>query len=283
MILTIKKCFVSILVLSLLVACGRSEIEDAPWNTNPVPVVYSIISPQQPVRVYLNKTYTSNFPPLKAPYSEATVFICGVDSNWVELTRLKSDTCVFLDTEYKLRIEQGKTYSLKIELVNTTIHAQTTVPQMNAVMSEAKCIYTNGNSASVMVNGAFVPANLNNLSVKYSLPEDKEYGYSLTAFSNESSNLILLTGSSYVSSEFPCPKDSSSFTLRLITWDPYATKYMLASDINSKTIQDVNVVDVIMGTFGGVLPQYSNIVNGVGLFGSSVADSIRIDLTNLPQ
>ena len=73
-----------------LCACDRTEIVGTPWNTEQIPVVYSILAPGEPVQIYLNKTVNSNLVVEKSPYPEAKAFICGPDSNWIELIRLKA-------------------------------------------------------------------------------------------------------------------------------------------------------------------------------------------------
>ena len=143
--------------------------------------MYSVISPTEPVQVYLSKTYNSIYPAEKSPYPEASVFICGTDSNWIELTRIKTDTIVFVDAQKRLTVEKGKTYSLKIVLNNKTIHARTTVPATEATIKEATCMAT-GSTNNVNVNGEWLPYYVNTINVKFALPVHTEYGYYMTAF-----------------------------------------------------------------------------------------------------
>lgn len=283
MIFLLKKCLVFLACLALLTACGRSEIVGSPWDNAQIPVVYSVISPNEPVQVYLSKTYNSNFPVEKNPYPEAKVYLCGPDSNWVELTHLTADTTVFADTKNLLTVEKGKTYSLKVELNNTTIHAQTSVPAIPAIINEATCIYVKmaaHYSASVLINGKYVDANLNFLKVNFTLPANTDYGYFLTAFSEQPLGVTAITGNSYQNKDFFCPVDSTSFLLKLVTLDPFLNKYNEAESINFfQQDQEQSIVLALTQTFGGVIPQFSNIANGVGLFGSYVTDSKRVEIT----
>lgn len=282
MIVLKKKCLVFFVFLILFGACTRNEIIGTPWNNPQIPVVYSVISPNEPVQVYLSKTYNSNFSIEKNPYPEAKVFICNKDSNWIELTRLKADTNVFADAQKTLSIEIGQTYSLKIELENSTIHSQTTVPPTPAILGDVTCEVAPslGNySYNMMLNGKYVKANNSYLSAHFNLSANSDCGYALIAFSEELDRSNTLTGNSYSSVDFFTPQDTSSFILDLITFDPYLTKYKLAESINSfEQDQWESIVLVLTMTYGGVLPPFSNIQNGVGLFGSYVTDSKQVEI-----
>lgn len=272
--------------ICLLSACANSEIEIAPWNNAPVPVVYSVISPNEPVQVYLNRTYCQNFPLLENPYPEAKVFICGPDSAWVELTRLSPDTTIFKDTLKQLVVEKGKTYSLKVVLTNSTVHAQTTIPVTQAMIKNVTCemlkSYIDSNT-SIYLNGELVEANINKFDASFTLGSNPGSGYYLAFATNNPNEYISIYGTKYQSSDYCTPKDSTSFTLNLITADPYYSRY-----INSQSISRVSddysgnsPILALIQSFGGVLPQFSNIVNGVGLFGNTVTDSKRVTIKPL--
>lgn len=270
----------------LTVACENIHTVDAPWDTNPIPVVFSILSPGTPVQVYLNQTRSSNYLPVKNPYTEAKVFICGRDSNWKELTRLKPDTCVFVNTGNSFLIEKGKTYSLKVELNNKTIHAQTIIPAVAGTIQKAVCSFKQENENSyygILINNEWVRANGFPIKVTCKLPTDKDYGYDLSAFSNAAISLIYFNDTIYESGSFACPRDSSSFMLRLHTLDLNLKKYQTESSIIEMQDFGGNPIMAIIQKFGGVLPQFSNIENGVGLFSCYVTDSTRVNIINYQQ
>jgi len=54
---------------------------------------------------------------------------------------------------------------------------------------------------------------------------------------------------------------------------------MLAESVNSNMFDSNDIVDVL-GSYGGVYPAFSNIENGVGVFGSFVKKSRLIIVTN---
>ena len=269
----------------LTVACDNIHTVDAPWDSEPIPVVFSILSPDAPVQVYLNRTCNSNYLPVKNPYTEAKVFICGPDSNWTELMRLKADTCVFVDLGNTFLIEKGKTYSLKIELENKTVHAQTTIPPVAATIESVVCKYkpeVENMSYSVLINHEWVAVNGFPIKVTCKLLPDKDYGYDLSAFGNTSIGITHLIDNVFEYNDFACPKDTSTFMLRLYTLDPNFKKYRIEESIIEMEDFGGNPIVAIIQKFGGVLPQFSNIVNGVGLFSCYVTDSTRVDVTNYP-
>jgi hypothetical protein len=279
------KKLIYFLFAMLTVACDNIHTVDAPWDTKPIPVVFSILSPDVPVQVYLNQTCNSNYLPVKNPFTEAKVFICGPDSNWTELTRLKADTSVFVDLKKTFSIEKGKTYSLKIELDNKTVHAQTTIPAVAATIESAVCKYkpmAENTSYSVRINNEWVAVNGFPIKVTCKLLPEKDYGYDLSAFANTSVGLTYLIDNVFESNDFACPKDSSSFMLRLYTLEPNFKKYQIEGMITEMDDTGGNLMAAIIQKFGGVLPQFSNIVNGVGLFSCYVTDSTRVDVTNYP-
>ncbi|HEY5591645.1 MAG TPA: DUF4249 family protein [Paludibacter sp.] len=289
MISILKKHPIYFLFFALLTSCANSVIEDAPWNNTPVPVVFSILSPNEAVQVYLYRTYNQNTPAVKNPYPEAKVYMCGSDSIWIELTRLSPDTTLFEDIQRKLSIEMGKTYSLKVELSDRTVHAQTTVISAPVLITDASCVFTGKTDENLVWDSlpkyVFDSISINNLIVKFSLPANSEYGFGFSAYSKPIWGTIFLNEGKFQTDYLETPKDSTSFILKLTTIDPLFNKYQNAQDINSVTTSYSynSPVLALIESFGGVLPQFSNIVNGVGLFGSTVTDSKRVVITNLPE
>jgi len=289
MIILLRKYTVYFIALILYTSCANSVIEEAPWNSNaPIPVVYSIISPNEPVQVYVSKTYNQNFPAVKNPYPEAKVFMSGQDNKWIELTRLSPDTCIFEDIQKHLIIEKGKTFFLKVVLSDKTIQAQTTVLIDPAGITAASCVFT----GKTHINFDFdsLPKNwhvkydtihVNQLNVKFSLPGNSDCEILFSKNTKLIYGTMYLNQGSFQTDHFDTPKDSTSFTLDLTTLDPNFKKYVDAQSINYLTTGYSSNIPILalIETFGGVLPKFSNIVNGVGLFGSSVTVSQRVVIT----
>ncbi len=265
-----------------LLGCVDTVQENAPWNTTAIPVVYSVISPGLPVEVYLGKTINSNLSTDNNPFPEARVFICGADSMWIELTRQSADTAIYNDKEKKLQIEKGKIYFMRIKLNDKVLHAQTTVPNQAGIINDAKCSFpdtTSGSSGGILnINGVDVDCIICWLSVKYSLPNDKEYGCYLSAFSNELGSAPNLTTGTYLDDTFFCPKDSASFLLSMMTTDKMFAKFRLSKYISPYLLSNGGLAGVLE-LYGGVLPNFSNIENGVGVFGSYLLTSKQVNVS----
>ena len=277
-----KKLLVYISFMTLMASCANSELEIAPWNNTPVPVVFSILSPTQPVQVYLYRTWNENYPLVKNPYPEAKVYLCGSDSNWVELTRLSPDSTIFGDIQKKLNVEIGKTFFLKVVLSDRTVHAQTTVIPDPARITTANCVFT-GKTQQRWIVGTFPDTkfdtvNINSLVIKYSATANRDYGYEFSSSSEMIWGTMLQNEGTFQTSNFETRQDTTSFTVKLTTYDPLCYKYQKAQEINSlsSNYSYNSPVLALIQSFGGVLPKFSNIVNGVGLFGNSVTDSVRV-------
>ena len=267
-----KNHFMLFFIVCNLCSCVRNEIEITPWSTEPMPMVFSVISPNHPVELYLGRSNFNKDSGYKIPYPEARVFICGQDSVWFELTLKSADHSIYTDAGNLMQIEKGKRYSLRIELTDKTLHAQTTVPVDGATIADASCIiHSLAEASNDNQSGS--------LNVKINLPQNKDYGFYLSAFSEVIGNTGALSTGTYQNYEFLFPDDIYSFTLNLITMDPYYKKFQLSETVNSGQSFDNDFITIITSTFGGVFPSYSNIENGVGLFGSFMTDSIQVMVT----
>ena len=277
-----KKTFLFLIIL--FSSCANSTLEVAPWNSTPVPVVYSVITPGQAAKVYVNRTYNQTYPVVANPYPEAKVYMCGPDSNWVELPRISPDTTMFEDTQKHLNVEMGKTYTLKVLLKDKIVRAHTTILSTPALITNASCVLTGKTDIRFkFTTDKYDTLFVNKLSIKYSLPGNSDCEYWFTAFSDRIYETKPLGKGSFYADDFYTPKDSTSLMLNLITIDPYYKRYLDAQSISTNTqIYDGNspVLAIIMN-FGGVMPQFSNIQNGVGLFGNYVTDKKRIEIKPL--
>jgi hypothetical protein len=267
-----------LLMMSVFTSCDRTETVEAPWDTTPIPFVVSIITPDQPFKLYLGKTYVKGAALEKAPYPEAKVYICGADSAWKELTRLSVDTNLFVGAKNLLLLELGMTYHLKIVLNNKILRAQTTLPYDKAKFIEASCI--NDGEYNGYLYGKYTVFQSIKVTVKFQFPRSTECFYAITALSDN----ILSGGYGSLSSEttstsgfLSCPKDSNFANLTLSTIHPLVMKYAMSHEINMQMIPS-DFLGMIAGSYGGVLPRYSNIENGVGLFSCTVNDRKRIEI-----
>lgn len=274
----IELALLMLFITSFFTSCERTETVDAPWNSTPLPFLVCVISPDQAFKLYLGKTYQKGAVKEKAPYPEAKVYISGADSAWKELTRLSADTNLFVGGKDLLLLELGKSYHLKVVLNNKILRAQTTLPAEKATFIEASCI-NDGESKEYYLGKDTIFQSIK-VIVKFKFPVNKDYSYNITAFSdfNLSGGYGMLTSEMTSTSGFlSCPKDSNFANLTLSTIHPLVMKYVMAHEINMQK-NPSDFLAMIAGSYGGVLPRYSNIVNGVGLFSCTVSDVKRVEI-----
>jgi hypothetical protein len=258
-----------------LLSC-TSEIENPPWDVEPVPVVFSVITPDQAVQVYVGISYSSN--ELPGIYTSPRVFIAEKDSAWKELQKSTTDSTVFIDLQRKQTILPGKTYMLRVEYMDKIITAQTTLPNESAVITNASCVIVS-TEAGGSVNGTNFTSNLCALNVQVKLPANPAYGCYLTAFSNPVNALPFLSYNTYLDPAFQIDKAVSSFQLNIVTVDAALKKFRLAEFVSSNMFDSDDITE-LLATYGGVYPDYSNIQNGIGLFGSFVVSSKNVFVTS---
>ena len=253
-----NKFFVVIAVV-LLASCARIKEEPTPWNTEAVPVVFSVITPDSVVKIYLTNTYTGKE---KTKYPLAKASIIDENAHETELTRFDS---LFVDKEHLVHIEKGKKYSLKVDLGDGSpvITASTTVPNQAAVFSEYSFIPLDTNEYQ---NSAYFSCKWS--AVKANNPTDT---YWLINSWNWDIDPVKNADNTYqaISSRLSYPGKADYYHISLVTTDCWLGKYLLNKRYQNVSItQGMDFTYVIFSEFSGTLPDFSNIENGVGLFGS---------------
>ena len=261
--------FLQVICLSIFFNSCALKTEPSPWNEEVVPVVFSIITPGEEVQVYVGTSYseytTTNH------YTPSKVFISEKDSSWIELNA--QDSAVY--STNNIHIKSGSTYLLKVETGTETVYAQTTVPTQDAEIIDGKCIRVS-NTTDDNVN---VSADNCMLKVQLRFSENKEYGYYLTAFSNVIASFLFSGSETFELPNFWVERKISAFNIQMTTVDPNLKKFLRAVEIQSSTF-DGRDISFILTLYGGNYPAYSNITNGVGLFGSFVKSNKLIYVTN---
>ena len=256
--------------LSVLTSCGRTTEEEG-LQLQSLPVVFSVITPSQPVQLTLNKTIVQHLKNDSIYYPEATVFMCGEDKKWVELSRQSYEKAVYRDTDNKIQVYEGKNYYLRIELADRTITAQTKVPIQRAKITEAEFVLDEEQSPGF----DFYKGTVNVKLELYKGDPCVLYAYS-SLIETENSTFLQ---QNIIKDWVYLPDSISSFDLRLLTFDPLLAKYWSAKEIAFYQNFSEGDITVFIGTFNGLLPPYSNIVNAVGLFGSYAADTKNVKIT----
>jgi len=261
--------FLQVICLSILFNSCALKTEPSPWNEEVVPVVFSIITPGEEVQVYVGISYSEDT--TTNHYTPTKVFISEKDSSWIELNA--KDSAVY--STNNIRIKSGSTYLLKVETGTETVYAQTTVPTQDAEIIDGKCIRisnTTNDNVHVYTYNCM-------LKVKLRFSENKEYGYYLTAFSNVIATFLFSGSETFELPNFIVERRVYEFNIQMTTVDPNLKKFLRAVEIESSTFDGDDIANII-ALYGGNYPAYSNITNGVGLFGSFVKSSKLIYVTN---
>lgn len=253
------------------------EIINPPWNVEVVPVVFSVITPAQEVQVYVGKSYSGNENSDMAVYSTPHVYVSKKGGSWVELERSEKDSTLFIDSKGSLRVDMSKTYLLKVEYMGKMVYAETTLPTESGIITDGECVIVS-NSAGGSNNGGNYTSNLCALNVHMKFPANTEYGCYLTAFSDRIDGFPFLSSENYLNANFTLSKEISSFQLNIVTVDANLKKFMLAESVSSNMFDSDDITEVL-ASYGGVYPAFSNIQNGVGLFGSFLINCKSISVT----
>ncbi len=257
--------FLCLLASIFLTSCVETVIP--PWNLEQVQVMFSVITPGKSVVVFLsnNESVINSSNAL----AEAHVFFSSDNTNWYELEQSNSDSLIYVDKKSNLKIEAGKTYYLKAVTKSKTLFAKTTVPLQYSKITHVNCLQHYTDSLSNRMKYT--------LQVKYTLSTENQTGCYLTALGMRIGLEPYLSGDSYSDNDFYIPKDSTSFNMKIITVDTYLKKFETSQFINNLQFYEGFDINAIIANYGGVRPNFSNIENGVGLFGSFVSDSFTVN------
>lgn len=261
-----RKNLLVILFAVHFAGCERTELST--WSNEIKPVVFSIITPGRQIQVFVGKTgEESNNNDIL--FSEnAIVTISDSLGNTTELRRKSSFSNIFVDKYNIVNLQQGRTYYLKVEISELEITAQTTIPNLKGKILEADCRVPANSSNNSESNYGYATLN-----VSMQLTEPNQFGYFLTAF-DRPVNRGILYSNNYFDEYYFLAFDTETFPLHLMTTDMAYRKFLVSNYTDkSSTTSDINS---IISSFGGVQPSYSNIENGVGLFGSFVKDSLIV-------
>jgi len=274
------KQYALLLSLLALVSCVRVEVLDAPWDHTPTPVLFAVLSPSNPVHVYLGMTNTVNDSLLRHCYPEAALYLRQDQGAWVALTRQLGTNTFSLTHDSLIPIKQGMTYELKAVLGQglPELTGVTTVPAEAARIASASYLVTD-TTVHFTYKGDAVQGRL---QVHWNKMDGQEGGYHLTDDTGESLDLVEgQTTCTVRINDYLLPRAADGLTLWLTTTDAHLEAYLKTVDL-VRSFDDLSghVITDILSAYAGVLPAFSNIDQGLGLLGSCVQDSFTVRLTN---
>lgn len=260
-----------ILPIAFLGSCGRISIEDELWQPESLPVVFAILSPGNEVGVYLNRTSLNNSGTDTVNYQEAEVLLRSETSDWVTLRGKSPGDNIYSDLNRELKIVAGETYYLEVNLPGFIITSATTIPDSNnAKIKSAKFTKsTEGIAQNEYVSGL--------LEATFDI---KPENYCI--LTNHLGNSLVFGGTfirqNYFSKRITVADSVQNYTLHLHNVDTFLARFLAAKSISNMQHFSNGDITALMGSFNGILPHYSNISNGIGLFGSYVSTTYTVPL-----
>ena len=246
-----------------MAGCARLREEPNPWNTTPVPVVFSLITPGCPVKVMLSASYSNRANGI-TKYPRAKAFITnGIEE--VELTRTDS---IFVDRDELMQIENGVTYTIRVEPGDSfkPLVASTTVPAAAAQFTLYNFTVTdttNQSQYAAYFKCEWKIPSINKQTDAYTLLTS--WGWSLDAV-KKNDNIFTVNNS-----QLYYPVRENNLTISLFTTDMWMGRLLLNKRYQDQTIiQGMDIINVLMNEFSGVLPDFSNVENGAGIVGSYI-------------
>lgn len=246
----------------MFISCVRINEEKMDWDQPSLPVVCSFITPDSMISVLLTDIH--NRTKEKNTYSNAEVYILDENKKQVLLTRL--DSIIFADVNREMTISAGKTYQLKIDLKkdNTLITAYTTVPNVVANFEKYSIISTN--EINEYQKSAYfscqwkIPAE-NLITDDYFLISS--WGWDLDIVKKNADTFTSITN------RLLYPITDDNYSISLVTADKWLSRYLINENMQSNSLEmNIDLSSVIFPKFSGTLPDFSNIENGIGVFGS---------------
>ncbi|MFO8234347.1 MAG: DUF4249 family protein [Bacteroidales bacterium] len=303
--LSISFCNFSIslcLIFLLLQSCIREdEVEFLSLQQESKLVVYGILNPSlDSIKVMVTRTYPVDVDPGISPddiYVDAEVFIIDTDSkDTAELQQLKANSSIYGIKQSEFDVLPDREYTLKVlaEDFETAV-AKTSIPEEFIAWTECELIesmvddldsYTEG----YKIIGTWPKSDIeNDQIVTFHLKESRYNGNGDIETRSYTKGYYLdfrETDHSFIFESPPfhiykpdefLPEDSyrwyaEEINAVLTTADihlyDYISYFMLIEDIN-------NVMDggSFLDLFRGIMPEFSNVEGGLGVFGSCMTDT----------
>ncbi|MFM2290429.1 MAG: hypothetical protein RIS29_242 [Bacteroidota bacterium] len=253
-----------------ITGCARVSDEELPFALQEKAVVFSIICPNIAPSVSLCKTTVGGQANDTVYYPSARVYMWENPAHKTELTRQSSTRAIYTDSQNQLTIERGKTYYLQVIIGNDSLNAHTTVPLATARIVDGTYQLIDTLSESGYLRGTFT-ANLQNAAEQSCLLVADNH------FIAEDKGTFL--GSNKLTDQFSIADNTQNIGMKLYTLDSYLASYWAERAISVRQMHYSGDLSVFIGTFNGILPRYSNIEHGFGLFGSYITDTKTIGIT----
>lgn len=263
-----KISFIFFLIFFVMTSCVRQEVIDIGGEeTSSKLVVLAYLTPGDSIRVYVSKSIPFGNPvdPDETGVMNATVILRNGGGTTQQLAPSSPSVPIYTCSQEDFPVVPTQTYHLTVSAPDmTTVTAQTTVPEKAAIWKSTSISQTNdgGNQFS----GSWEAL---------SDEEDIDYGVFVyrTAeptdllFGNES---IVPKSGGYTVERVVYTGTGSQIEAALVTRTKMLGQFSKMTELTREMemyYTDAGFYEIISG-FKGVIPQFSNIEGGLGIFGS---------------
>lgn len=243
----------------LFSSCARVVTEDFDWKLSNLPVVFSVLSPGKTAVVTIVGSVIPGVVADKIVYPSAEVFLSADSVHWTKLSRMSVEKAVFSDTEGRLTIAEGNSYFLRVELPDRTLTARTDISVQLSEIVKAEYVIESTTAES---NNAKV----GQLSAELRYGSDENCLLRALSFEIGNDNATFLNNE-VITDRFSISNELQSFDLNLIVAGKELAGFLVAGSLKNRLRVTDGNLSVFLGVmYGGVLPQFSNIKNGAGMF-----------------
>jgi hypothetical protein len=262
----------------------ETEVEIPSLQNDAKLVVYSTITPNKDITVFVGRTISSSITDSTIAIDSVYLFDADVflyNKNWDDSIQLQltNDTISYyscLQTDVELK--KGETYTLSVSVVGyPSVSASTTIPENATVWDED----WDTSTVTDEIDGAYFKANV--YTGTWKIPSENQYQFVSTNLFFDSSFLIYDYQVDYdtkdsiaifESESFSCSWSNYSIYFSLVTADETFYKYIENYIFYNEITEDIhyNNNGIYMDLFRGIMPEYTNIDGGYGIFGSYLED-----------
>lgn len=263
-----KNVIFFLLGLLMLSSCVRQEIIDIRGlEVPPKLVVLAYLTPGDSIRVFVNKSIPFGNPadPAQTDVLDATVILKNDEGRTEQLTLSVPSVPVYACAQTDFPVIQGQRYHLTVSAPDmTTVTAETTVPEKAAVWKSASMSQTNdgGNQFSGSWDA---------------LPDEGDIDYGVFVYRSAEPTDLLFGNESiipklggYTVERVVYAGTGSQIEATLVTRSKMLGQFSKMTELTLEMemyYSDAGFYEIISG-FKGVIPQFSNIEGGLGIFGS---------------
>ncbi len=287
-----------------IMACTRKEVLDdidSQYFKDQL-VIHSIISPGDSIFVYVGKTIPLGDSIIEnAKVFDAQVTISDASGKAIELPLLKPDTPVYGISQDDFAIRAGETYTLSVSQTDYLVaSASCTVPDKATPITEvqnAGTIFVEEGQTDYLVRVLWEDTDRPYVETIYAIDHYAYFNSETDSFLEEGTQyrsvgvfsdiqrvgqqymhedqFFKALGSNMCVSNVPssCKRDIPEVTIihdvnyYLITADENLAQYQFSFDFFRRNERILDS-DSFLGLYRGIMPEYSNVENGLGVFGA---------------